>query len=151
MNYKHKQTGDIAVENLDAEQRDKTMCKYLVYGLPMKAQHIENTSDWELIPEAKMEGIEGCNVKDLMMLSKEGKWIHLSDDDIYILSPTPEARAIIKAVKEGNIYSRYVSKGMMKGLRSGDSEISGKYLLKNKEPDFGNLIFIIPETKGGEE
>lgn len=63
MKYKHKQTGLIAVQNINTESFfvDK-------FGINLPSTFIENTNDWELIPEQKY---------------KAGDWVKAEDSEIY--------------------------------------------------------------------
>lgn len=109
---------------------------------------VENNPEWfELIPENKMEVVEGYTGiyhNGATYFSKADHVPSTFKPATLINNITPLMKQVVKQIEKGECYLRHVSKDMIIGLRSGNNEINGKYMLSNKEVDFENKIIIIP-------
>ena len=125
MNYKHKQNGyyaspmesdDRIYDIVSPESWDNGSYKHKINTL--SHIFIENTQDWELIPETpKMEVIEGVGEQQY---GANGGYIrfdenqkitdcHSEYNSILIKNPTDTMRQIVNAVMEGKVYKRYIA------------------------------------------
>lgn len=112
--YKHKQTGDIAIdEGKTVQEKPVYRTKREDYNIP--AYFIENTSDWELIPETpKMEVVEGYSTtedfKRFISYNFSEKEIGYRDiPTLIITNPTSLMRETVKKIEAGKCYERWIS------------------------------------------
>lgn len=155
--YKHKQTGAKAIQsdiNKNMYKVDRGCSVFSIHK-----DYIENTSDWELIPETpKMEVVEGLSsynpngsyhfINQTLGISNTEKLLY-NIKSILITSPTPEMKQIIEAVKNKKAYEYFVGSNCLKQLES-NGNLGSYWAQKNKPFSNSVKILIIPieeETK----
>lgn len=146
--YKHKQTGDIAIdEGKTVQEKPVYRTKREDYNIP--AYFIENTSDWELIPETpKMEVVEGYSTtedfKRFISYNFSEKEIGYRDiPTLIITNPTSLMREVVKQIEAGKCYERYITGREIKLLPKEDGQNSYFYLnVTDSDADLHKIIII---------
>lgn len=144
-----KQYKNIKVPNFTAEDWESGYKDFILKNCDttvgkISREIVEQGDDWQPVPETpKMEAIE-----DIQSMYSILSGVPKTNKNYYLITnPTPEIKAILKAVENGKVYERYITEREIKILDKSEGMNSYMYLNKKDSSVELRKILIIPITE----